>query len=287
MTVDGRFTKPPVIIGGCGRSGTTLLLSVLSAHPSILAIPYETNVFCPTAYSKQVDFRAALEIYRLREILKSTEVKAGATRWCEKTPKNILFFGRILEALEGNVKLINIVRDGRDVVASRHPERPDSSWITMERWIQDVRAGVRFDRHRQVLVVRYEDLILSFPETVSKICGFIDEPVDAKILDYYTHATVRTHAAWSGNLKDLHGKSVGKWQRGEYTKTSEQLMSDLDAVRLLRHYGYIGHDAPLSDVWKTTSMVRMLKRRVPPALKSAAGQLIGRRWPEMIAKGGR
>ena len=276
MTVDGRYPKPPVIIGGCGRSGTTLLLSVLSAHPSILAIPNETNVFCPTAYTKRMDFRAPLEIDGLREILKSTEAKAGATRWCEKTPKNILFFGRILEAFDDDVKLIHVVRDGRDVVASRHPERPASSWVTMERWIQDVRAGSRFEHHPQVLVVRYEDLILRFRETVDKICDFIDEPVDAKILDYYTHATVRNHAAWSGDLKKIHGSSVGKWQRDECKWIYDLMMSDLDAVRLLQRYGYVGDDVPLIKVWTTTSIVRMLKRRVPSALRSAKGQWIGR-----------
>ena len=40
-----RFTCPPVYIGGCGRSGTTLLLSILSAHKDIFACPRELNPF--------------------------------------------------------------------------------------------------------------------------------------------------------------------------------------------------------------------------------------------------
>jgi hypothetical protein len=40
--------QKPIIIGGCARSGTTLLLSVLSCHPNIYAIPDETYTFCPT-----------------------------------------------------------------------------------------------------------------------------------------------------------------------------------------------------------------------------------------------
>ena len=40
-----RFVNPPVYIGGCGRSGTTLLLSILSAHPEIFGCPRELNLF--------------------------------------------------------------------------------------------------------------------------------------------------------------------------------------------------------------------------------------------------
>ncbi len=37
--------KCPIIIGGCGRSGTTLLLSILGSHPNIQAIKDETGLF--------------------------------------------------------------------------------------------------------------------------------------------------------------------------------------------------------------------------------------------------
>jgi len=43
-------TRRPIVIGGCARSGTSLLLSLLSCHPQIIAIPVETQTLCPTAY---------------------------------------------------------------------------------------------------------------------------------------------------------------------------------------------------------------------------------------------
>ncbi len=45
---DFRLYKSPILIGGCGRSGTTLLTSILSSHPKIALIPHETGIFCPT-----------------------------------------------------------------------------------------------------------------------------------------------------------------------------------------------------------------------------------------------
>ncbi len=47
------FPDPPVIIGGCGRSGTTLLLSILASHPAILGVPEELYLFYPYPFHLQ------------------------------------------------------------------------------------------------------------------------------------------------------------------------------------------------------------------------------------------
>ena len=46
-----QIPQTPILIGGCGRSGTTLLLSLLSAHPRIRAVSrqgrnLETDAMC-------------------------------------------------------------------------------------------------------------------------------------------------------------------------------------------------------------------------------------------------
>jgi hypothetical protein len=48
------FTDTPILIGGGARSGTTLLLSILSAHPAIFAIRKELGLF---KYGKEQDGR--------------------------------------------------------------------------------------------------------------------------------------------------------------------------------------------------------------------------------------
>ena len=263
-----RFEGLPIIIGGCGRSGTSLLLSILSAHPSIFAIPDETNAFCPTAYTRNTDLNAPLELDRIRQILSTSQVPNKATRWCEKTPKNIIFFRKILQIFGRDIQLINIVRDGRDVITSRHPSNPDRSRVGLERWIQDVNAGVAFDTHPQVLVVKYESLVLNFRETVERICEFLREPVNARILEWHTYATVRRHSAWPSTLKAMHSQSIGRWRLPEYSDLVAEMMADVDAIRLLKHYGYLPASTKPVGAWKPRVVARWLNRRIPAGVKS-------------------
>ena len=60
-----RFARAPISIGGAPRSGTTLLLSVLSAHPSLFAINHETFAFCPRATDPEFATPEDFELQRV------------------------------------------------------------------------------------------------------------------------------------------------------------------------------------------------------------------------------
>ncbi len=268
--IDSSFTKPPIIIGGCARSGTSLLLSVLSAHPHIFAIPHETKAFCPTAYTAYrngLNLQAPFDVEKIKEYLSTAEVLPTAYRWCEKTPKNIVFFGRILRYFGNNVRLINVIRDGRDVILSRHPYDPKYFWVSVHRWVNDVNAGLPFDFHPQVLVVKYENLVNRFEQTVTELCHFLDEDIDPALLDWHKHTTVQKHSAWECKVDNIYGSSVKKWKSPEYEDRVASLMSDADAVRLLKHYGYIDWETRPLGNWRTKAILKKLKRTVPQPLR--------------------
>ena len=233
-----RFDRPPIVIGGCGRSGTTLLLAVLSAHPSIFSIPVETLAFCPAGYLPDPDLDHPFEPRRIRRQLWLQEIPEGRRRWCEKTPRNVLYFERILDHFGGEVRLINLVRDGRDVITSRHPTDPSRYWVSPQRWIRDVGAGRRLEDHAHVTTVRYEDLVHRFEDTARHLCEFLDEPVAPEMLEWHRHATVRTNAAWFGKVEPLHAQSVARWQKPEHAAVVEELLGDPEARSLLDHYDY-------------------------------------------------
>ena len=228
-----------IVIGGCARSGTTLLLSILSGHPRIAAIPVETQTLCPTAYWGDFNRLAELQIDRLARHMSTLDIPDDCRYWCEKTPRNVHFFGPILERLGTSARLIHVVRDGRDVVCSRHPDAPTRFWVSPGRWVKDTTAGIAFLRHPQVLTVRYEDLVTCFALTVEEICGFLDLETTPEVLSYPEHATIRTSNAWRGPARPPTPVGVGRWRSASMASRVDQLLASPGASEVLRQFQYL------------------------------------------------
>lgn len=235
------MSQRPVLIGGCGRSGTTLLLSLLSAHRHLYAIPDETLAFCPSAYSAERDYEQAftLELLYSRLVTVDPHLLHSRTRWVEKTPKNVHFIGRLIDYFGEGLRFINIVRDGRDVVTSLHPTKPHTYWVAPERWVDDVAAGLRFEEHPQVLTVRYEDLVADYRSVLGAICAFLGEAYDEAFDAYPDSATVRTSRAWYGQATEVSRTSLRRWEQPQHAAVVQQLTEVPRARALLAHYGYL------------------------------------------------
>lgn len=205
----------PVVIGGCGRSGTSLLLSVLSCHPDLQAIPHETSALIQTP-------------------LRLDEFPPG--RWVEKTPSNVHNITTILRELP-TAQVIHIVRDGRDVITSRHPLRK-GRYITTERWVRDVTAGAGCEHLERVTVVRFRDLVRHYEPTTRRLCDFLNLPWAVEFEHYPRSATVQTHAAWKGPARRLTDSQVDRWKRHRWSGYVREFMANPQAVGLLRRYGY-------------------------------------------------
>ncbi len=143
-----------LFVVGCARSGTTLLQSLLAAHPAVLSFP-ETAVFShllspvvpgqtrqitvhrrtqlcyrqATALLNGVARRDLEQLLPIRSqsirqfvdgfvaMLDRLTLDKGKSWWVEKTPGNICFVPEILALVPG-AKFIAIVRDGRQNVAA-------------------------------------------------------------------------------------------------------------------------------------------------------------------------
>ena len=233
------MTRRAILIGGCGRSGTTVLNGLLSCHPQVQTVDIETSAFCPTAYTEDVDLDAAFQLDRVYRRLVRIEIPASCTRWSEKTPKNVLFARRALDYLGPDARFIHIVRDGRDVVTSRHRRAPDRYWVSPERWIQDVEAGLALEANPRVWTVRYEDLVHDLEGELRSLCGFLDLPFDERMLGYPETARVPHSEGWIPRLRPISQASVGRWREPEHAVAVQALMSDPRAVSLMDHYGYL------------------------------------------------
>ncbi len=234
------FKAPPILLGGCPRSGTTLLLSILGAHPSIYAIPVETHAF--TLWQRCADnpnrYEPARE-HRLYRALLAKRIPNTALRWCEKTPSNLLSASRILQYFGADVRFINVVRDARDVCTSMHPKNPNGFWVEPHEWAYYLRLGLRLEADPRVLTVKYEDLVLRFEEAIERICDFLGETRIRELSDWPAHTSIHRDRAWFHGAIKQHARSVGRWQQPEFARRVEEVLQDQDCPALLKRLGYL------------------------------------------------
>ncbi len=232
--VEARFERCPIILGGCPRSGTTLLLSVLGSHSRIYSIGQETATLYPRIRPLWL-----LKWLLLEDKFHLRRIPAGKRRFCEKTPGNLRHTERIIDLFAGRLKVINMFRDGRDVITSRHPLDPQKYWVSIETWVNDVRYGLHVATDEHVHTIKYEDLVAT-PESVLRgICEFIGEEFESAMLEHHKHTNVAENLAWFTGAQQIHKASVRKWEKPEHQARLAEFMAHPEAVALSRQLGYL------------------------------------------------
>ncbi len=243
MTAAARSTAPhalpldrlrPVFIGGCPRSGTTLLGAMLGVGPDRLAVPESMFKFALLAQTDEgrISLTAArrvlsadprFDLWRVPvpprdgsterpslAVLLDGLVAAFARRvekpeasiWIDHTPGNIRHASSLL-ALYPDARIINIVRDGRGVAASVLPLDwgPNRMADAAPWWASHVAMGLalaeRYGEER-VCTVRFEELVSAPETTLPRLCRFIDTPYDPRMISLREYAvddyTVTDHS---------------------------------------------------------------------------------------------
>lgn len=235
--IQGRFVKGSILIGGCGRSGTSLLLSILSAHPKIYALPKETDAF--TKWTRdatgQIVPRRMDRFYRH---FLGKSVPKSCDRWCEKRPGNVNYIAQILEYFGNNAKFIHLVRDPRAVCTSYHPSKSGKYWIDIGRYWNDVGNGLKFYGHPQVFTVKYEDLVAHSGRTIQEICEFLNVGYGHEMKNWFGHAKVRKSKAWYGRLVNVHAAPVYKWQKSEHAERVKEVVGHSGIQEIAHKLGY-------------------------------------------------
>ncbi len=236
----GCFKAPPILVGGCGRSGTTLLIAILGAHPSIFTIKRELGFLTfwaeklgvsggPVPYPTRLD--------RFHLYLLTHRVDPRATRWAEKSPANVRHLKNIFEYYP-DARFIHLIRDPRDVLTSRHPSRPGEYWVTPQRWVEDVSAGLDMKDDPRVLSIRYEDIVSNYEDSARKMLEFVGEDYVDEMENWHEHTNVQKNRAWDSSVQQVHTKSLGKWQKPEYAERVEEIMSNAKLVEMMKVLGY-------------------------------------------------
>lgn len=233
------FKEDPIIIGGCGRSGTTLLAAILSSHPQIYSYIYETMAFCPNAWMDPLNRNSPFLLNELENQPLVIPPEKQHTRFLEKTPRNAMVYRRIADFFKERVKIINLVRDGRDVVLSKYPGKENLQYTNADFWKTEVLYGAECENFPWLITIRYEDLVLNFKETLVKICDFCELSFDLALLNY-TQFTKYCHSdAWSHKkVIPPHSTAIGKWKNQMDHPEVKKINSNREFNSLLKRYNY-------------------------------------------------
>lgn len=228
----------PVFIGGCSRSGTTLLGAMLGVGPDLLTVPeaefkwemLRAGLLADGAFSLSEVRRYLSEDPRfalwdvelaekpddrvpypalLRELAAAYGRQAGkpeARVWFDHTPGNIRF-GRSLHESFPEARFLHLVRDGRAVAASVIPLDwgPNTAREAAHHWATQVCAGLALQAwlgEEQVHLVHYEDLVREPQQTLRSVCDFLGIPYSEDMItvrDYRVQKwTAQQHALVAG-----------------------------------------------------------------------------------------
>lgn len=233
-----------IAIGGCGRSGTTLLRVMLDSHSQISSGP-ESELFLPIPIRlDELARKFDLPINTLTRLYGSSASRAefvdkfkdcflansGRSIWADKTARNVHRFAYILKHFPG-AKIIHVLRDGRDVISSLRTHRKrrlvdgviQSTGYVMplqdciDRWITSIEDGLEHRHEPSYLEVKYEDLVLDTEKTLRAVCSFLRLSFEETMLTYHTFAgPSRDFRKFPQNIeatKPVFTSSIGRWRR--------------------------------------------------------------------------
>lgn len=200
----------PIFIGGCDRSGTTMLGALLGRHASCVVTPespFKTDVLSRLRPGSADEGRRALELigasWRFRiwghqvptgvepaafpeaigalvSSFASRHGRPATARWVDHTPNNVRYAKTLLEAFP-SARFIHVVRDGRAVANSVMPLDwgPNTVLYAAPWWVERLSYGLAAESSlgpRTVLRVRYEDLLLAPDDQLKRIHAFLELP---------------------------------------------------------------------------------------------------------------
>lgn len=207
---------PPFFIVGCGRSGTSLLRTMLDHHPAV-CIPPEALCLIDLLRARRAPIdrlrrtmladheirawgvpldpgryddctSAAALIERVHELRAEQRAKPN---WGHKTPRFVRHTGLLREHFPA-ARFVHVVRDPRAVALSfmRSPLHRSNPLYAARRWRRDAGAGRQLtDTHpERAIETRYEDLVAEPRETLARVCAFLGLDFDERTLAYHRDA---------------------------------------------------------------------------------------------------
>ena len=238
MNLIDAFQKP-IIIGGCYRSGTTLLRRLLDSHSNVhcgsevkffndyynvLSDELRIFRFFETARSYNLPHETFLNIFgkAFVEFHKEAMNHARKLRWADKNPENVLYLNEWSKILPEGFIFIHVIRHPLDVLASLKeakfnrvvPHLFDGKCKLLQSF---VRSGSlhEIENPNSSIRIHYEDLVNQPEETLKELFKKLELNWEPHILDIF-FSPERIEGLEDPKIKftrSIDNSNVNRWKK--------------------------------------------------------------------------
>lgn len=262
---------PPkkIFLFGVGRSGTTLLQSMLHAHSQVSMLPENHlihNYLLAELGGKQPQFDHRFlhsetasrlkEIVDVKRVLEAPTTHHAFELICsevaqkeqvafvgDKDPEHINYLPH-LQRVFPDAFFLHIIRDPRDVILSRKRSQWGAKypwqWHITEYKHQFEKAITFGFQNHQFFSVYYEELVDSPQQVLESICGFLGVSFDEQMLQFSEGASSlvsENEKNWKENVsKPVLKGNYGKWKKQLPQSEVKQIESVLWDSPVFKHY---------------------------------------------------
>jgi len=231
------MTGKPIYIVGVGRSGTSLLQSMLGSHPQIYTVP-ETSFLRRYVFSHENNQPLAETDSHLDRIpglkanllgkTKKTELldlynqelflNSDSKYILDKDPRLIEYIPTLQKVIP-NAKVIVVYRDPRDVLASKMKARWSAGRHLISYLVSSkvqLNDGRLLATNNEVFFVKYENLLSDAGLVLNEVCGYLEVKFDSGMLDFQSVAqklVQKDEMDWKKEtLQPLNKNNINNWK---------------------------------------------------------------------------
>lgn len=234
--MESRDTRP-IIIGGCYRSGTSLLRRILNAHARIQCGPevkffrdYYGDYFDdPIKHLRfTTSARSILDEDELLDVLGQAFVtvheraaaRVGKPRWADKNPENVLYLRQWQRLLGDGWLFVHVARNPLDTLASMKETPfpltlPGNLESRAALYVRYNRAALDFaaahpSRYYRIL---YEEIVNAPVPTLHALMEWLGETFEGQQLTYnQAFQQIGLEDPKVALTSSVHTESVGRWR---------------------------------------------------------------------------
>lgn len=274
-----------LFVVGVGRSGTSLLQSMLASNSSVHAVP-ETSFLRRYAFALRVPVKASVQDAHLGRVSGLSTlpgsggrsalighflacVSDGSSRGMvlDKDPRLVEYLS-LLPCAFDDFHVVHIFRDPRDVLASKKA----AAWSRGRSLISylvashvQLHAALRYGKRHRLIHVRYEELIAEPEAQLRQVCEHLGIPFEPDMLQHTEAARKLVHTSelsWKKEtFEPVMASNSGKWKKALTKVEAEAALWVVP--RAIRRY------------YTSSSAVTALARQPRVALYVLSARLLG------------